>query len=313
MIGRAERGESADMNYAELQINLKPKAEWRAGLTKEQLVEEMRQVMEQTEPTSLYAYTQPIQMRVEELISGVRATLAVKVYGDDMEQLATIGQQVKDQLATVRGAKDLAVEAFTGKPQITITVDREAISRYGINADEVMQVVQAGIGGAPVSTLLDGVKRFDIVVRFDEVHRADVEAIKAIALRTGEGRLVSLDRVADVETSEGVSFIRRENLQRYVVISCNVEGRDIGSFVAEGQQNLEANVQLPAGYRVEWGGAFENQQRAMQRLAIIVPLTILLIFVLLYTMFDSVKYSVLILANIPFALIGGVWALFISG
>ncbi len=216
-------------------------------------------------------------------------------------------------MAKVPGVADLSAEANKGKPQLVIKVNREAASRYGINADEILEVVQAGIGGSEVSTLIDGTRRFDIAVRLSDEFRGTPAAIAAIPIRTGEGALIPFSQVASIELDEGYSFIRREALQRYAVLQMDVKGRDVDSFVKEADGLLKQLVLLPAGYWVQWGGAFENQQRALARLALIVPLTIGLIFMLLYTAFNSVRHALLIIANVPFAVIGGLVGLFASG
>lgn len=200
-----------------------------------------------------------------------------------------------------------------GKPQLVIKVDRDAAARYGINADDILEVVQAGIGGKQVSTLIDGSRRFDIQVWMAPEFRNSVQAISSIPIRSPEGALVPLSSVAKVELDEGYSFVRREQLQRYAVIQLDVQGRDVDSFVKEAAAKIGAQVKLPEGYVMEWGGAFENQQRAMTKLALIVPLTIGLIFILLYTAFNSLTYATLIIANVPFATIGGVVGLFVTG
>ena len=311
MIGRAEKGETADVNYMEIYTGLKPKDQRERSV--EELAEAMREELEQTVPTAVIAFTQPIQMRVEELISGVRATLAAKLYGEDLGELDRLSGQIKNALAKVPGVADLSLEANIGKPQIRIQVDREALARYGLNADDVLTVVRTGIGNQPVSTLIDGVKRFDITARIQDASKASVQAIRDIPLRTAGGAIVPLGKVAEVTTAEGYSFVRREQLQRYAVIQMDVRGRDVDGFVQDANAAIAEQVQLPPGYWIEWGGAFENQQRALARLSIIVPLTIFFIFVLLYTAFNSIKYATLIIANVPFATIGGLVALFISG
>jgi cobalt-zinc-cadmium resistance protein CzcA len=207
----------------------------------------------------------------------------------------------------------LALEANKGKPQMVIKVNRDEAARYGINADEILEVVQAGIGGKSVSTVIDGVKRFDIQVRLDAAFRDSQQAISDIPIRTQSGALVPLSRVASIETEEGYSFVRREQLQRYAVIQMDVKGRDVDGFVKEAEAKIRDTVKLPTGYWMEWGGAFENQQRALARLAVIVPLTIGLIFILLYTAFNSVRYAAMIIANVPFAVIGGVFGLAVTG
>ncbi|HET8898328.1 MAG TPA: CusA/CzcA family heavy metal efflux RND transporter [Rhodanobacteraceae bacterium] len=313
MIGRAEKGETADVNYMEVYTPLKPRSEWRAGQTLESIETAMQEALERALPTAVVSYTQPIQMRVEELISGVRATLALKLYGEDLAELDRLSAQIKDVLAGVPGVAELALEANLGKPQVQIRVDRGALARYGLNADDVLAVVENGIGGEPVSSVLDGARRFDIAVRLDDADKASLDAIKAIPLKAPGGALVRLAQVATVEVSEGYSFIRREQLQRYAVIQMDVRGRDIDGFVQQAKQRIATSVALPAGYYTEWGGAFENQQRALKRLALIVPATIFFIFILLYTAFNSLKYAGLILANVPFATIGGLLALALTG
>jgi cobalt-zinc-cadmium resistance protein CzcA len=312
MIGRAEKGETADVNYMEIYTELKPHDEWVSGRSIEQLADAMREELEQAVPTSVIAFTQPIQMRVEELISGVRATLAAKLYGEDLVELDRLSQAIKNAIAQVPGVADLSLEANIGKPQIRIQVNRSQLARYGLNADDVLTVVRTGIGNEPVSTLIEGVKRFDITARLHDPAKADVEAIKNIPLLTASGAIVSLSQVADVSVAEGYSFVRREQLQRYAVIQMDVRGRDVDGFVKDAEAAITQQVKLPPGYWIEWGGAFENQQRALQRLSIIVPLTIFFIFVLLYTAFNSMKYATLIIANVPFAAIGGIVSLFIS-
>ncbi|VAW90718.1 Cobalt-zinc-cadmium resistance protein CzcA; Cation efflux system protein CusA [hydrothermal vent metagenome] len=311
MIGRAEKGETADVNYMEIYTGLKPKDTWTRSI--KDLADAMREELEKAVPTAVIAFTQPIQMRVEELISGVRATLAVKLYGENLAELDRISADIKNAIANVPGVADLSLEANIGKPQIRIQVNRKALARYGLNADDVLTVVRTGIGNQPVSTLIDGVKRFDITARLDNESKASVEAIRNIPLRSASGAIVPLERVADVTTSEGYSFIRREQLQRYAVIQMDVRDRDVDGFVQEANAVIADKVNIPAGYWIEWGGAFANQQRAMQRLSTIVPLTIFFIFVLLYTAFQSIKYATLIIANVPFATIGGLIALFVSG
>ncbi|MCW5663983.1 MAG: efflux RND transporter permease subunit [Piscinibacter sp.] len=313
MIGRAERGESTDVSYMEILVDMKPRQEWPKAQTYAEVASEMQEVMEKAVPTVVFSATQPIQSRVEELISGVRATLALKIYGEDLAVLDRLTAQVKTVLEKVPGVTDLSAEANKGKPQLVIKVNREAASRYGINADEILEVVQAGVGGSTVSSLIDGTKRFDIAVRLSDKFRLDPEAIGSVPIRTAEGALVPFSQVATLELDEGYSFVRRESLQRYSVLQMDVKGRDVDSFVKEADAQLKQAVQLPTGYWVEWGGAFENQQRALARLALIVPLTIGLIFLLLYTAFNSLRHATIIIANVPFAVIGGIVGLFITG
>jgi cobalt-zinc-cadmium resistance protein CzcA len=312
-IGRAEKGETTDANYMEVLVDVKPREEWPEKISMPELSDRMKETLEQALPTVVLGNTQPIQMRVEELISGVRATLALKLYGPELGTLDRLAAEIKPVLGTVSGVADLSLEANKGKPQIVVKVNREAAARFGINADEILEVVQAGIGGKAVSTLLDGVRRFDIQVRLDPAFRDSLQAISDIPLRTQTGALVPLSRVATVEMDEGYTFVRREQLSRYAVLQLDVKGRDVDSFVKEADAKIRSQVKLPEGYWIEWGGAFENQQRAMARLAVIVPLTIGLIFILLYTAFNSLAHAALIIANVPFAVIGGVFGLAITG
>ena len=312
-IGRAEKGETADVNYMEVLLDLKPQSDWPQKMSYTALGREMQEALEKVVPTAVFGATQPIQMRVEELISGVRATLALKLYGEDLETLDRLTGQIQGVLKTVPGVADLAAEANKGKPQLVIKVDREAAARLGLNADEILDVVQSGIGGSAVSTLIQGTRRFDIAVRLADDYRGSPSAIASIPIRTPGGALVPFSQVAKIELDEGYSFVRREALQRYAVLQMDVQGRDVDGFVKEADAKLKASIKLPPGYWVEWGGAFENQQRAMARLGLIVPLTIGLIFILLYTAFNSVRHATLIIANVPFAIIGGIVGLAVSG
>lgn len=313
MIGRAEKGDAADVNYMEILVNLKPHDEWPEPIAFRTLQSQMQERLERTLPASVIGATQPIQMRVEELISGVRATLALKLYGQDLRTLDRLSERLRAVLSHVHGVKELSLEANLGKPQMVIQVNRAQAARYGINATEILDIVRAGIGGESVSTVIDGVKRFDIQVWLAPQFRDSVETIGNIPIRTEAGSLVPLAQVATIDLKEGYSFVRREQLQRYAVIQMDVQGRDIDGFVTEASAKIKQEVKLPSGYWIEWGGAFENQRRAMARLAVIVPVTIALIFILLYTAFNSLTYSLLIITNVPFAIIGGVFGLFATG
>jgi cobalt-zinc-cadmium resistance protein CzcA len=263
-------------------------------------------------PTALFSFGQPIQMRVDELISGTRATLAVKVHGEDLATLSRLGEEIKHTLASIKGAKDVQAEMLLGKPTVTIQVDREAAARFGLNVDDVLEIIHAGVGGEAVSTFIDGNSRAPIVVRFDENSRKDVAEIMRIPLRTAGGTLIPLSRVAEAASTSGAAQIRRENLSRLTVVHANVEDRDIGSFVAEAQRKTK-EIKFPPGYFVTWGGQFENQEKAMRTLSLIIPLTVLLILVLLYTEFKSLRHALLILTGVPLSIIGGIFSLFLSG
>jgi len=312
-IGRAEKGETADVNSMEILLTMAPKDSWPEDISYEQLARNIQAVLEQKYPGALFSATQPIQMRVDELISGIRATLALKIYGPDSATLDRLSQQIQTTLATIAGVEELSTESSKGKPQVVIRVDREKAAGYGVNTSDIMDVVESGIGGASISTITEGTARFDLVTRFSSAYRDSVSAIGAIPLRGATGQLISLSQVADIELAEGYAFLRREGLQRYVVLQMEVEGRDIDGFVQEASQAIAKNNPLPEGYWSSWGGAFENQQRAMGKLAVILPLTIGLIFILLYTAFGTLRHAALIMANVPFAMTGGVLSLFLSG
>ena len=312
-IGRAEKGETTDVNYMEVNVELKPLEEWPQAISYQELAGEMKEQLEKAIPTVVVGPTQPIQSRVEELISGVRATLALKLYGQELSTLDRLSGQIKQVLDKVPGVADLSLEANSGKPQIAIRADRDAMARYGVNVAELLEVVRSGIGGSAVSTVIDGARRFDIVVRLPEAFRKDVAAIRDIPLRTQSGALVPLSRLATIAEDDGYSFIRREQLQRFAVIQMDVRRRDVGGFVTDAEAAIRSALQLPVGYYLEWGGAFENQQRALARLSLIVPMTIGLIFILLYTAFNSVAHAAIIIANVPFALIGGIVGLWATG
>jgi cobalt-zinc-cadmium resistance protein CzcA len=313
MIGRAEKGETADVNYMEIYTALHPQDDWDTDRSIEELAEAMQEVLEVVAPTTVVTFTQPIQMRVEELISGIRATLAAKIYGEDLQELDRLAEEIKGVISGVPGVADLSLEANVGKPQIRIRVNRDGLARYGMNADDVLTVVRTGIGNEPVSTLIQGVRRFDITARLGDRSRLSVESIRNIPLRTANGAIVPLEEVADVSIAEGYSFVRREQLQRYAVIQMDVRGRDVDGFVKDANAAIAENLNLPPGYWIEWGGAFANQQRALTRLSIIVPVTIFFIFVLLYTAFNSIRYALLIIANVPFATLGGIISLWVTG
>lgn len=313
LVGRAESGEPEDVNHIELLVNLKDRKDWSKSLSYEELSDAMQSQLEQALPTALVATGQPIQTRVDELISGIKAPLSLKIYGEDLAELDRLSGQIKSVLESVPGVTDLALEANKGKPQITVSVDRGAAARYGITADDILEVVHVGVGGETAGVVLDGTRRFDIAVWLQPEFRMSPDAIRALPIRTPQGALLPLSRVASVQVSEGYSFIRHDGLQRFSVLQMDVRGRDVNGFVQAAKQAIAGQVTMPPGYRLEWGGSFENQQRAMARLSVIVPLTIGLIFILLYTAFDSAALAALIIANVPFALVGGIVALFITG
>src|SRR3990170_1465677 len=292
-------------------IALQPHEKWRFK-TKAELQDKMRETIEKI-PGIAFVFSQPIQMRVDELVSGVRAQIAVKLFGEDMKILQEKASHIASVLKGVRGIADLRVQQIAGQFYMEIKADRRAMARYGINIADMNEVVETIRIGKIVSEFIEGQKRFGIIVRLPDEWSGNVEAIGNLFVSAPNGARIPMKEIADIRIVEGPSSINREEGQRRIVIEANVEGRDIGSFVAEGQRLISQKVKLPVGYYVSWGGQFENQQRAMKRLSIVVPLSIALIFFLLFSTFNSVRYATLILLNLPMALIGGIAGLWISG
>lgn len=312
-IGRGEVGAHTDpINSAEMYILLKPEEDWRAGLNQKGIEMKIREEVEGM-PGVLLNFTQPIRMTVDELLEGVRAELAVKLFGDDLGQLKKKAEEISSLLREIRGAADIQVDQVSGKPQLKITVDRHSIARYGLNLSDVQQVIRTAIGGETAGQIFEGIRRFDIFVRFAPEFRSDKQAISNLLISSPNGLQVPLSQVATIEEIEGPRQITREQNQRFITIQCNVIGRDIGSFVEESQAAIDANVDLPVGYYTIWGGQFRLQQEANKRFAIVIPITLLLIFFLLFSSFNSLKNSMLILLNIPLALVGGVIGLWLTG
>ncbi len=312
-IGRGEVGAHTDpVNSAEMFVLLHPEDQWRTDGGQEGIEEIIRQEIGNV-PGVRVSLTQPIAMTVDELMEGVRAELAVKIFGDDLDVLKTTADLVAAVVREVPGAADVQVDQVTGAPQLLIRIDRAAIARYGLNAADVQSVVKAAVGGEVAGQIFEGIRRFDILVRFIPEARNSAESIKDILITTPGGTRVPLGELASIEEIVGPRQITRENNQRFVSIQCNVVDRDIGSFVAEAQKAIATDVELPAGYMTTWGGQFRLAQEANKRMSVVVPIVLLFLFVLLFGNFGSVRNSLLILINIPLALVGGVVALWISG
>jgi len=311
-IGRAEiGGDPEPVNNVETTLTLEPFGEWTSGRSKEDLVDELRDRMSLV-PGIALNFSQPIATRVDELLSGVRAQLAIKLFGDDLDTLADIAEDIREAVAGVPGARDVQVEQTLGQPQVLVRVDRVAVARLGLNVEDVLAVIRNAIGGTVSGQVFEGQRRFEIFVRYGEHYRSTPEDIRRALVSVHSGAKVPIGQLATVEEIIGPKQISREANRRRIVVQANVEDRDMGGFVAEAQAAVAAQVSVPAGYFITWGGQFENQQRAMARLAFIVPLTIGLIFLLLFTAFDSLRQALLIVLNIPFALIGGIVALFVT-
>jgi cobalt-zinc-cadmium resistance protein CzcA len=289
-------------------VALKPRAEWKRARTQAGLVEVMNKVVEGI-PGQIIWFTQPIEQRINEMVSGVRADIAVKVFGTDLDALVQKANEVAAILRSVPGGADVAVEQVAGQPILKIAVKQEEIARYGISAEAVLDVVES-VGGKAVGQIVEGQLRFPIVVRLPESLRAGPESLAAIPIRGPAGESVPLERIAAIETVLGPKFVTREWSERRVVVQCNVRGRDVGGFVADAQARIDQQVDLPQGqFRLEWGGQFENMQRAQKRLMIVVPLALLLIIALLYLTYRSVADTALLFISVPFACVGGIWAL----
>ncbi|HQZ98426.1 MAG TPA: CusA/CzcA family heavy metal efflux RND transporter, partial [Pyrinomonadaceae bacterium] len=306
--------DSMSLNQCDVFVMLHPIDEWKSGWSKEKLIEEMSKKLESEVPgAASLEYLQPIEMRVNELIAGTRGDLAVKLFGDDLEVLAEKGEEIERTLAKVNGAEETKVEVTTGLPQLQIKPDRAAIARYGLNVENVNELVESIFAGQKAGEVFEGEQRFDIVLRLNEDSSKSVESVRALILTAPNGQRVPLAQVADIALVEGAAQISREATRRRIVVSTNVRDRDIASFVAEAKEKIGTEVKLPPGYYLQWGGAFENLERATNRLLIVVPIALFLIFVMLFSTFGSAKQALMIYTGIPFAIVGGVVALALRG
>lgn len=300
------------VHQTDVWIMLKPRDQWRPGMTKEKIIEQIRPFLE-TEPGLAYNFTQPIAMRVDELTSGVKSDIAVKLYGENLDTLAAVAARIARLLPNLPGTDNFYVEKFAGQPYLNIAVDREAIAAFGLNVEDVQQVIEAGLGGVSARQVFEGQRRFDIVVRFPEAYRNNFETIMEAPVALPGGGTIPLRRVAHIRAEEGPREIVRENGWRRLVVGINLQNIDIGTYVSHLKRAIETQVQLPPGVFLEYGGAFENQQRAMRHLYVVVPMTLLIIIGLLYLMFGQIRYPLMILSVLPLALAGGVFALWLRG
>jgi cobalt-zinc-cadmium resistance protein CzcA len=312
-IGRGEVGAHADpINSVHMMVVLKPKTAWRDNFTQLEIENAMREALAGM-PGVQVNITQPIQLSVDELIGGSKAQLAIKLFGDDLDVLKEQGDAIAAVVGEIGGAADVQTGQLIGSPQIVVRPNREAIARHGLNLAEVQELIEAAVGGVEAGQIYEGVQRYDIYVRYSEEARDTVEDLSHLIVQTKEGALLPLDEVATIEEIVGPRQIIRENNQRYLEIQANVVGRDIGGFVAEAQAAIDAQLTLPPGYLISWGGQYELQQEANARLAIVVPVTLALIALLIYMSFGSLKNTALILLNIPLALVGGIVGLWLAG
>ncbi len=299
------------VELADFFLALKPREQWKKARTQPELTEKMRDVLNQV-PGMKPAFSQPIEMRLNELIAGIRGDIGIKVYGDDLEELRRLGGEVQAVLAGIPGASEASVEQLTGQTFLQVRVDPQAIARYGVPTRNVLNVVEA-VGSRRVGDVREGQRRFPLVVRLPDRQRTDPDALAATLIPTAAGSVLPLNQVAKITEMEGPSTINREWGKRRITVQCNVRGRDVKSFVAEGRAKIAAQVKLPEGYTIEWGGQFENMERANRKLMFVVPMALALIFVLLFFSLKTVREVLIVASGIPLGLVGGVLALWLRG
>jgi cobalt-zinc-cadmium resistance protein CzcA len=294
-------------------VILQPRSKWTTARTKGELVEKMEQALDEAVPGVGFSFLQPIEMRFNELIAGVRSDIGIKLFGDDLQTLREKGEEVARVVAGVPGAADVKLEQTAGLPVLRVKVDRDRCARYGISVGDVLDTVEASRAGKIVGTVFEGQRRFSLAVRFDDETARTIEALGNVPVASPRGTHVPLGQLADIMLDTGPAQISREAVRRRIVVELNVRGRDVASFAAEAQDRIRREVDLPAGYYIRWGGQFENLQAATRRLALVVPLALVLIFAMLYFTFGSLTPAALIYLNVPFAATGGVFSLALRG
>ncbi len=313
-VGRGESpADPQSQNESTPIVSLKPRDQWPDGWTQDDIADAMRDKLAAALPGVQVVMAQPISDRVDEMVTGVRSDVAVKVFGDDLDQLTDKAGEIAKVAGAIRGAQDIRVERVTGQQYLNIEIDREAIARHGINASEIHDIIETAIGGKVATEIYEGEKRFSAMVRYPLSFRGNLEAIGHILVTSPNGAQVPLEDLADIALEDGPAQINRETARRRIVVGVNVRGRDLGGFVAELQKAVTEAVKMPEGYDLVWGGQFQNMERALGHLKIIIPLTIAGIFFLLFLLFNSVRYAALIILVLPFASVGGVVALFFTG
>ncbi|MGC4055768.1 MAG: CusA/CzcA family heavy metal efflux RND transporter [Paludibaculum sp.] len=316
VVSRLGRGESpadaAGPNEADVITTLKPRDQWPKGWTQDTIAEQISKKI-QTLPGINFVMAQPISDRVDEMVTGVRADVAVKVFGDDLGQLVEKANEISKVAATIRGLRDSRIDRVGGQQYLNITIDRQAIARYGLNASDIHDMIETAIGGKAATEIYEGERRFQAVVRYPERLRHNVEEIRRIVIHTPDNGKVLLENLAKIDVVEGPAQINRDTAKRRIVVGLNVQDRDLGGFVAELKEKVGKQVQLPPGYFIVWGGQFQNMERALEHLKLIVPITIGAIFFLLFLLFGSLRFAALIITVLPFASIGGVVGLFATG
>lgn len=311
--GRSNDGtDPSGFYYVQMQVNLKPKEEWVRKISLDDLVEEMDTNLKKYQGIN-YNYSQPIIDNVAEAVAGMNASNAVKIYGDDLNKLDEYANQVIDQIKDVRGIKDVGILRNIGQPEMSILLDEEKMAIYGVTKAEAQAVIEMAIGGKTATQKYEGERKFDIRVRYDKDYRKNEEDILMLMITTITGNRIPLKEVATIRQTTGPAFIYRDNTKRFIGVKFSIRERDLGSTIAEAQKNVNAHIKLPAGYKIGWTGEFENQVRASNRLSQVVPISLILIFILLFIMFNNAKDAGYVLINVPFALIGGILALHVTG
>ncbi|MBL7913386.1 MAG: efflux RND transporter permease subunit [Bacteroidia bacterium] len=311
--GRSNDGtDPSGFYYVQMQVNLKHKDDWERKITMDGLVEEMDKKLKNFQGI-VYNYSQPIIDNVAESVAGINASNAIKIYGDDLNTLDELANKVIDQVKNVEGIKDVGILRNVGQPEISVLFDEEKMAIYGVQKSEAQSLIEMAIGGKTATQKYEGERKFDIRVRYQKDYRKNEEDIMNLMVPTLRGGSIPLKEIAIVRTVTGPAFIYRDNTKRFIGVKFSIRERDLGSTIADAQQKVNANIKLPDGYDIGWTGEFENQVRATQRLSQVVPISLILIFVLLFIMFGNIKDSLLVLANVPFALIGGIIALHITG
>ncbi len=311
--GRSNDGtDPSGFYYVQMQVNLKPKDDWQRKISMDQLVEEMDKVLKNYQGI-VYNYSQPIIDNVAEAVAGINASNAVKIYGDDLDKLDEIANKVIDQIKNVPGIKDVGILRNIGQPEISVLLDEEKMAIYGVQKADAQGIIEMAIGGKTATQKYEGDRKFDIRVRYLKEYRKDEEDIMNLMVPTVRGTKIPLKEIATLKKVTGPAFIYRDNTKRFIGVKFSIRERDLGSTIAEAQTNVEKHIKLPNGYKIGWTGEFENQVRATKRLGQVVPISLILIFVLLFIMFGNIKDALLVLINVPFALIGGIFALHITG
>lgn len=312
-VGRGGPGSdpAAGVDSDDMYIGLKPRSEWKTAQSKEDLVNAMARVVTQV-PGLLYSFSQPISDMIDDLVAGIRADLGIKIFGEDVKEMNRVAEEIEEAIKAIPGAADIQREQMLGLPQLNIRLKRNEIARYGLNVLDVQEIISTAVGGNQITEVIEGTRRFGLLLRLPKSFRDSVEDIENIIVDTPTGAKVRLKQLAEIRLERGVVFLNREDGSRRVAVLANVRGRDLGSFVADAQKAVASKVKIPRDIRIVWGGQFENQERASQRLMLVLPVVFLLIFVLLFASFSSFKNAALVMLNVPFAMIGGFVALFLT-